>query len=77
MKLILIWLNNLDVSILKAIKYLVKKVHSGRPHIVSAANDLSSSDKVVYDRCEFCYYDATTVSGENDVYCSIPENSVM
>ena len=65
MKLIVIWLNILDISIVKAIKYLVKKLHSGKPQIISEAKYLSSSYKVVYGKCELGSHADTTISVES------------
>ena len=65
MKLIVKWLNILDVSSREAIKFSVKQVHTGQTQIISAAQYLSRSDKVVYGRSELDSNADTTVAGSN------------
>ena len=55
----------LDVSSGKDIKLSVHQVHTGKRHIVSAANDLSRSDKVVYGRSELDSHTDTTAARAN------------
>ena len=55
----------MDVSSGKAIKLSMQQVHTRQRRIVSEANDLSSSDKVVYGRSELDYHSDTTVAGFN------------
>ena len=63
MKLIVKWLNILDVSSGSAIKLSVKQVHTGQHSIISAAKDLSMSEKVVYGRSELDSHADNTVAG--------------
>ena len=65
MKLIVIWINNLDFSSGKKIKLSVQQVHSGQHHIISEAEYSSSSEKVVYGRSELDSQADTTVTGAN------------
>ena len=62
MKLILKWLNILDVSIGKAIRLSVQQVHTGKQRILSAAKDFTSSDKFMYGKKELDLQDDTTVA---------------
>ena len=55
----------LYVSIIKAIKLSVQKVHSVQLRIISAAKDSSRSEKVVYGRSELGYYSDTMVTVAN------------
>ena len=55
----------LYVSIIKAIKLSVQKVHSGQLRIISAAKDSSRSETVVYGRSELGYYADTMVTVAN------------
>ena len=65
MKLIVKWLNILDVSRGKTIKLSVQKFRAGQRRIISSAKDLSRSDKVLYGRNELDYHTGTTVAGDN------------
>ena len=65
MKIIVQWLNILDVSIGKAIKLSVHQFYTGKSHIISAANDSSRSYKVVYGISELDSHTDTTVAGYN------------
>ena len=65
MKLIVKWMIILDVSSGNAIKMSVQQLHTRQRRIVSEANYLSSSDKVVYGRSELDYHSDTTVAGFN------------
>ena len=65
MNLIVKWLNILDVGNGKVIKLPVQKVHTGQRHIISAAKDLSRSDKVVYGRSELDSHTDTTAARAN------------
>ena len=69
MKLIVKWLNILDVSCGKVIKFSVQQVHTGQCRIISAVKDPSSSDKVVYGRRELDSHADTTVTGAN--FCKL------
>ena len=65
MKIIVEWLNILDISSGKVIKFLAQKFHTGQHHIISAAKYLSRSEKVVYGSSELDSNPYTTVSGDN------------
>ena len=72
MKIIVKRSNVLDVSSGKAIKLSVQQVHTGQRHIISAAEDLLRSDKIVYGKSELNYHTDTTVSGAN--FCILQYN---
>ena len=55
----------MDVSSGKATKFSVQKVDSGQHRIISAENDLSMLDKVVYGRSELDSHDDNSVAGAN------------
>ena len=53
MKLIVKWIIILDVNSGKAFKFSVKQVNTGQHHKISAENDSSIPDKILYGRSEF------------------------
>ena len=65
MKLIVIWLNILDVSSRKDVKLSVQKFHSGQRCIIASEKYLSRSENVVYSRSDLDYHSDTTVAGAN------------
>ena len=65
MKLIIKWLNILDVSSGNAIKLSVHQVHTGQHRIISSSKYLPRPDKVVNDRNELDYHANITVTGAN------------
>ena len=65
MKIILVWLNILDVSSGNDIKFSLQQVHSGKRRIIKAAKDMSSSEMFVYGRSELDSHADTTVAGDN------------
>ena len=77
MKLIVKWINILDVSSGKAIKFSVQKVHTGQRHIISASKYYSRSEKVVYGRSDLESHADTTVAGASFCIFQYTVNIVM
>ena len=65
MKLIIKWINILDVSSGNATKCLVQQVHTRQRGIISEAEYSSRPDKVVYGLSELDYNSDTIVAGAN------------
>ena len=65
MKLIVKWLNILDVSSGKAIKFSVQQLHTRKIRIISLAKYSSRSDKVMHVRSELYYHADTIVTEAN------------